>query len=357
MNCVILDERYLGARNSKQLQPKLPLVLPAEDEAKSYITAHPSEVEFSSAICDPGGLYMFEQFHKRKNHGSLVELDFVDACMDFRFATSPRDRLSRAVDIWNLYLRDPRRTPIPYAGARRPPVKQWSSRIFRSQRSMRVIPQEPSKVRVTRAENIKLALQFQGAEVLPSSIAGETANRHSVLGFLPGIGKISSLSSNLSSSRSSILGDDELYKRIERKILSEISMFVSSLRGEYNGSGSFRGHPPPIFARVFADCVNNIGLAGTHFLKSKEYVSYVQIKLASRVYAKEDDFQTLRILGKGSFAEVNAELKRDTGKLFAVKALSKRQIKNTGLQACCWIEHEALSKGKRPPSMGEWKHR
>ena len=339
------DERYLDVRNSRQLQPKLPLIFPPDDEVYEYITEHRSQLTFESTISEPAGLYSFEEFYKRTNHGSLAHLDFVDTCMDFRFATNASDRLRRAVDAWNLYLRAPNQRPMTFAGARKFPLKQASSLRLISQRSLRVIPQEPSKVRITREENLRRALEFHGSSAMPQSPTG-----HNRFGFLSRLGsftRISSLGSKRSSSsRSSLVDNDALYDSIEKKITSEIKLFSAAMKGEYKGSGSFCGHPPSLFAAVFVECVNAIALAGEQFMRSTEFLEYAQVKVMSHTYASEKDFQPLRMLGRGSFAQVHAEIRRDTGKLFAVKALSKREIKRRGIYACCWIEHQAMTAGE-----------
>ena len=88
------------------------------------------------------------------------------------------------------------------------------------------------------------------------------------------------------------------------------------------------------------------------FVASEEFAKYLQI-ICLETHQKEDkDFFTMRKLGVGGFGEVSAMKKVDTGKLYAVKAMSKKKIKKKKSEDLCWNERDALSEVCSPFVVG-----
>ena len=65
-----------------------------------------------------------------------------------------------------------------------------------------------------------------------------------------------------------------------------------------------------------------------------------------------NDFIALRELGKGSFGEVYLVEKKDTGQLYAMKILYKRQVMNKNLVRYVMAERNILSITRHPFIIG-----
>ncbi|ETO26797.1 hypothetical protein RFI_10338, partial [Reticulomyxa filosa] len=88
-----------------------------------------------------------------------------------------------------------------------------------------------------------------------------------------------------------------------------------------------------IFSEVSEEVINDLRLdVFPRFVKSKWYQMY----LRCQAYIEEKtqtvsvrDFHQMRMLGRGAFGCVNACKKKDTGKLYAMKQISKKRVQGT----------------------------
>lgn len=65
------------------------------------------------------------------------------------------------------------------------------------------------------------------------------------------------------------------------------------------------------------------------FEKSTFFQKYIRTKSLERLRISHKDFSTLKMLGRGAFGAVNAAIKRNTGKLYAIKCINKRRVMAT----------------------------
>ena len=107
-----------------------------------------------------------------------------------------------------------------------------------------------------------------------------------------------------------------------------------------------------IFDPVTAVIVSEFRKVEKDFLTSEEFTKYLQIICLETHEKEEKDFFNMRKLGVGGFGEVSAMKKLDTGKLYAVKAMSKKKIKKKKSEALCWNERDALSEVSSPFVVG-----
>ena len=63
---------------------------------------------------------------------------------------------------------------------------------------------------------------------------------------------------------------------------------------------------------------------------------------------KLDDFELLKIIGKGSYGKVTLVRKKETGRLFAMKSLSKPNVKRRNQVEHTKTERRVLGRTKHP---------
>ena len=80
------------------------------------------------------------------------------------------------------------------------------------------------------------------------------------------------------------------------------------------------------------------------FLKSAFYKKYIQVKGMESASVSINSFSTLRTLGTGAFGTVNACVKKDSGKLYAMKCLNKKQIMGENQIHAVLEERQHLSR-------------
>lgn len=89
------------------------------------------------------------------------------------------------------------------------------------------------------------------------------------------------------------------------------------------------------------------------FKDSPDYYEYFQWKLwLKQLRISYNDFTTMRTLGRGGFGRVSACRHMITGKLFAIKAMSKKRIKVRKAELVCLHEKKALSLINSPFVVG-----
>lgn len=89
-------------------------------------------------------------------------------------------------------------------------------------------------------------------------------------------------------------------------------------------------------------------IAGTHddFLLSPFAWRLVQWTNVERSPVTDASFQMYRVLGKGGFGEVFACMKKDTGKMYAVKCQNKKRLKKKNSVSYAWKERDMLASVK-----------
>ncbi len=84
------------------------------------------------------------------------------------------------------------------------------------------------------------------------------------------------------------------------------------------------------------------------FLKSDEYVEYIQIRDYSKRSVGLKDFKIFRPLGRGAFGLVSAVQKTDTHAVYAMKEIIKKKIKKLRSEWMCINEMRVLAKMRSP---------
>lgn len=80
------------------------------------------------------------------------------------------------------------------------------------------------------------------------------------------------------------------------------------------------------------------------YMQSEDWYRYQQLMaMTSRELDEEEDFFQLRVMGRGGFGLVHACKKANTGKLYAMKAMSKQRIKMKQAEALVLMEREILT--------------
>ncbi len=79
------------------------------------------------------------------------------------------------------------------------------------------------------------------------------------------------------------------------------------------------------------------------FLCSEFYRRYVRTKYYETLPVTGADLQPMRVLGRGAFGAVNASRKTNCGKLYAVKCMSKKQVKGQDSIENVMMERELMA--------------
>jgi len=79
------------------------------------------------------------------------------------------------------------------------------------------------------------------------------------------------------------------------------------------------------------------------FMKSEFYKRYIQCKWLEKRKTTIQDFDILRVLGRGAFGFVKACIKKDSGKLYAMKCIDKKRVMATDSVDTIMYEREFLS--------------
>jgi beta-adrenergic-receptor kinase len=79
------------------------------------------------------------------------------------------------------------------------------------------------------------------------------------------------------------------------------------------------------------------------FMESEEWRLFFHLKLIlKKMHPKEDDYECIRLLGRGGFGRVYACKSVITGKLYALKIMNKRRLKYRRAVKMCLCERDAL---------------
>jgi serine/threonine protein kinase len=88
------------------------------------------------------------------------------------------------------------------------------------------------------------------------------------------------------------------------------------------------------------------------FRGSPEWITFLQCVQKQKQPVSEKDFQLLRVVGRGGFGSVTACVKADTGRLYALKTMSKRRIREKHAESFVLNERAVLCKVKSPFVVG-----
>ena len=85
------------------------------------------------------------------------------------------------------------------------------------------------------------------------------------------------------------------------------------------------------------------------FKASPDWNKYFQfLAMTTKKLNEDDDFMLLRMVGRGGFGQVNACKKATTGKLYAMKMMSKKRIKLKKAEKMCLMEREIMTNINSP---------
>lgn len=85
------------------------------------------------------------------------------------------------------------------------------------------------------------------------------------------------------------------------------------------------------------------------FKASPDWNKYFQfMAMTTKKLNEDDDFMLLRMVGRGGFGQVNACKKATTGKMYAMKMMSKKRIKLKKAEKMCLMEREIMTNINSP---------
>lgn len=91
-----------------------------------------------------------------------------------------------------------------------------------------------------------------------------------------------------------------------------------------------------------------VDLHFTHFIGSPLWIKLFKYLFLTERKVVEEDFSLFRVLGRGGFGLVNACKRCTTGKLYAMKMLSKKRVKMNKAEALCLNERNILAVIQSP---------
>ena len=98
-------------------------------------------------------------------------------------------------------------------------------------------------------------------------------------------------------------------------------------------------------------CVIIKNLATTHwsnYIASSQCQSLISYWNISQQKASDDEFVPAAVLGRGGFGLVHACVRRDTGKVYAMKIMNKKRVKNNAAEDLCMGERAILRNVNSP---------
>lgn len=136
-----------------------------------------------------------------------------------------------------------------------------------------------------------------------------------------------------------------------------IERVLSQVYGHSTKSNS-SNNAHAVYAVVDSHVLDEVDCVVFHILKqrhlsaftiSMDYLKYFQfIAMSRKRLSEEEDFLLLRVVGRGGFGQVNACKKATTGKLYAMKMMSKKRIKLKKAERMCLTERDIMTSIDSP---------
>jgi len=377
----IEDAQYMNAMHDSIPRPTQDWRWPSTEEFKDYlekvrITA-PKSFEAEGLCRGSLGFYTFMRFCKGRDPVTKVMAEFMEEVAAFRAKVSSGSLLAVAVQITDRFLEKDSTGECP------DPLKPRPSNLVRhipsksdvekhvptrsprgSQPTAPYAPRAPlghwSKYIQLENEGIDNALKITGwpLEEMLNSLAENTVRSEKEAASRREEERVAHEKKILAEKPES----DKLKPlRPDKKVLSvgnnEIRREKKWRERHIDSEGGNLELDAEVFFRVRMDLFDELeGLifkhvVDTHFSEfnvSPAWTKLFQYLFMTERTVVEDDFALFRVLGRGGFGLVNACKRCTTGKLYAMKMLSKKRVKMKRAEALCINERSILANIQSP---------
>ena len=278
-----------------------------------------------------------------------LRLEFLDEAEEYRSMsnTAARERLQKAILIFDKYLSAAKIRPLPDEAMPRTtssvknPMRKKSSKIKRP-------------VSIDWSENPhRMSVHFNST-LYQSRDGLEKPGKAGSIQSL-GVARVAS------SEKLAPCGSTPI--RLSGDAIDDVSDILEVHRAkydsneggtqEYNRKSRLSGSLPlGLFDNVIRGVKDSFGKLLKDFLSSSNFQSYLKYRCVGERQVGDDDFVRTRKLGRGAFGEVWAGKRRDTGKMYAFKELSKGHVKARKAESCVWDERKTLALVESPFVVG-----
>ncbi|CAK4131196.1 unnamed protein product [Aphanomyces euteiches] len=286
----IQDAQYIGAMADPRPRPTMPFYQPTHQELTEFTDNYASHhwPTLESYLAQPLGFYLFRRYCEADGHG-LDKLHFLQDVYAYRRIPQHSRRVVKAKSMFATYCNASPTPSDPSKTAHPLTAKNPGETSYAWKRESDISKETALELyRAFKCDSAVLAIKGDIIEEIGKQL--EDANLEAT----------SSLSL-------------KLFDELEACVVSALE------------TGHFSGFKASLFYKRLMHFL---------FLQQREI--------------GEDDFSLLRVLGRGGFGMVNGAIKRNTGKLYAMKAMNKRIIKKKHAEKLCLAERAILTMLSSP---------
>ncbi|OQR93192.1 receptor kinase [Thraustotheca clavata] len=324
----IQDAQYIGAMVDPRPRPTLAFYQPTAQELAEFNSTQSRQnldwLGIEALLSQPLGFYLLRRFCEAEAHG-VEKLEFLQEVHSFRNIPQHNRQLNKAKAIYAKYCDEAvcvvkQQQPVAHT-----PNRKSSNDPFSTGHSTQSTVGSPRSSTVAAA-NVRAPGEANFAWKKEYHMTMEEGT-HLYLSYKSDSHILGVSGPILTSIRSTLDQEEEVSLDNDAKSNIDITLFnqleacvVSSL--DVVHMQGFRASP------------FHIRLVNFLFLQSRPI--------------SEDDFSLLRVLGRGGFGMVNGTIKRNTGKLYALKAMNKKIIKKKHAEKLCLAERAILTMLSSP---------
>ena len=296
-----------------------------------------------------------EEIERPRAHSSSIEakavalqLEFLDAAEEYKNMTNTPAamRLQKAITIYDNFLLNPK---VSEAVKPIEELKPNPMRRKKSKKKMRPVSVDWSENPHRASVHFNNTLYSSShKEDSPLGLNGRKPSIHSL-----GVERVNSSERLRPSEDTPIRLDGETISKVGAVVEEQRSELEKEGTQEYSRKARMKGSLPlELFDHVARGVKDNFKKTFSEFLKSKHFKQYLRYLCVGDRKVGDDDFIRSRKLGRGAFGEVWAGKRRDTGKMYAFKEMSKGHIKAKKAERCCWDERKYLELVDSPFVVG-----
>ncbi|KDO25459.1 AGC/GRK protein kinase [Saprolegnia parasitica CBS 223.65] len=296
----IQDAQYIGAMVDPRPRPTIAFYTPSPTELADFIAKqnriNAEWLGVEALLSQPLGFYLFHRYCEAEAHG-VEKLVFLMDVHAFRNIPQHNRQLQKAKAIYKRYCDEASTVLLQPVVLKEPPP---------------AAPKAPGEANFAWKKEFKFSLA-DGTQLYMSY-----KNDAHVLGVAGPI---------LTAIRTALDREEENAMDSDAKSSMDVTLF----------------HQLEACVIGALDVVHMAGFRASSFYNRLVQFLYLQSREIG-----EDDFSLLRVLGRGGFGMVNGTIKRNTGKLYALKAMNKKIIKKKHAEKLCLAERAILTMLSSP---------
>ena len=384
----IQDAQYMGEMCDDTPLPMTRLELPLRGDVDNYRdelkNQKPQDLTFLGVINQHIGLWFFSKFVQKQ--GAQESLDFLTDVEHYRILTRDSLRYDFAKEIVgrfttsNLIANHSSDNKLTDARIRRSDISILYRRgrthryaCIRHMENDKTLSKKVNTVLLTQNMEVEVIAPTTTTETIATSTTATTDNNNNnnnnnnntedsnTAGIMLSNQAVKVASNGKNSiSRRSIAG---IRGDVIDKLFNEFSFLEAAISDVYDKEArkikkaassnallyETKNIPVQLFDFLQAVVLEKLRRNYFHlFVKSNDFLKYLQYKLLSEQKLNESDFAIFRKLGRGGFGAVYACKRMNTGRLYAMKVMDKRRLKEKKAFKVLRNERNVLEKIDSP---------